>query len=107
MDSSDEELSFFCLMLEDEVIEHRQEVREKRKRKIWIHLICSKRKVFGEYHHLFPDLLADKDKFWGYFRITPDRYFQLLEIIKGDLHIKTTTFREPIGPEERLVVCLR
>lgn len=105
MDSSDEELAFFCLLLEEE--QHRQEIRQKRKRKIWIHPICSKRKIFGEYYHLFPDLLADKTKFWGYFRMTPDRYFQLLEIIKEDLHKKTTTFREPIGPEERLVVCLR
>jgi hypothetical protein len=52
-------------------------------------------------------LLQDEKKFFQYFRMSYDKYSELLEIVQHDLQKQTTTFREPNGPEERLAVCLR
>lgn len=103
MDSSDEELYLLQILLSEEL---RQEKIKRRKRK-WCHEICQKRKEFGEFHTLFKDLLDDEKKFFQYFRMSHEKYCELLEILRQDLQKQTTTFREPIKPEERLAICLR
>lgn len=100
MDSSDEEI-FTVALLCEEVTRPQQ-----RKRK-WVHNICEDRRVHGEYHTLFPQLLLDSDKFFQYFRMSCEKFQELLNIIKDDLTKEDTSFRRSIGPEERLVVCLR
>lgn len=103
MEESDEEVVVACLLAEEEELEK----SVKRKHSIWIHNIFKKRSEHGEYHTLFPDLLNDDTKFFQYFRMSQDKFNYLVDILKPHLLRQNTTYREAIGPEERLAVCLR
>ncbi|KAK9887104.1 hypothetical protein WA026_020048 [Henosepilachna vigintioctopunctata] len=74
---------------------------------MWIHEINSKMLTFGEFHHLFPDLLSDEKKFFKYFRMSPNKFSELLALIRPDKEKRNTTFRPAISSEERLGTCLR
>lgn len=102
MSDSDEEVLFLATVAEAE-----EEEKAKRKRKTWVHEINTNRLTFGEHHHLFPDLLRDRKKFLKYFRMSQDKFYELLELIKPDIEKKDTTFRQAIPSEERLATCLR
>nr|CAI5816827.1 unnamed protein product [Callosobruchus analis] len=69
---------------------------------MWMHNINSKRKQFGEFHHVFPDVFHDRKKFMKCFRMTLEIFFELLHMIKPLIEKHTTKFRETISPEERL-----
>ncbi|CAB3251503.1 unnamed protein product [Arctia plantaginis] len=103
MDSSDEEMLWFQILLEEE----QKNKKRRRVHKVWVHDICQKRNVFGEYHHLFNDLKKDPVKFFEYFRMCFGKFETLLNILREDLQKQTTKFRRPIEPEERLAICLR
>jgi hypothetical protein len=103
MSSSEEELFVIVLVLEEE-----ERKRRKRKhRRYWIHNICSKRNVYGEFHSLFGNLVQDDAKFFQYFRMTHEKIMELFDILEQDITEQNTTFRESIVPTERLAVCLR
>lgn len=78
---------------------------EERSRRYWIHEINRKREVHGEFHHLFPDLLADDEKFFKYFRMSTAKFHELLNMLQ--LRKQNTNFRKAISPEERLAVTLK
>lgn len=106
MEESDEEqfVVVACMLAEEEDLEKKA---NKRKHSIWVHNIFKKRSEHGEYHTLFPDLLNDDTKFFQYFRMSQDKFNYLVDILKPHLLRQNTTYREAIGPEERLAVCLR
>eukprot|EP00102_Acyrthosiphon_pisum_P023738 XP_016660948.1 PREDICTED: uncharacterized protein LOC103309795 [Acyrthosiphon pisum] len=104
MSDSDEEMLFLATIVEAEEEEKEQ---YKRKHNMWVHEINTKRNRFGEHHHLFPDLLKDQKKFLKYFRMSPEKFYRLLNFIKNDIEKKDTTFRKAIPAEERLSICLR
>ena len=78
MSSSDEEVLFLATIVQEEE-------RRVRKRKMWVHEINAKRRTLGEYYHLFPDLLRDRKKFVKYFRMSQEKFYELLEIIRPDV----------------------
>lgn len=78
---------------------------EKTKRRFWIHDINLKREIYGEFYHLFPDLLADNEKFFKYFRMSSEKFYELLQLLP--LRKQNTNFRKAISPEERLAVTLK
>lgn len=53
-----------------------------RPRKFGIHLIIRQRQIFGEYHHLFPQLKMHPDKFFEYMRMNLSTFNRL----KGLIH---------------------
>lgn len=60
-----------------------KEKRARRKHKnTWVHKINVKRKTFGEFPHLFPDLLRDREKFIKYFRMSQEKFYKILENVK-------------------------
>lgn len=86
--------------------EERNQENAKRKRK-WVHEICRKRKRDGEFATLFPDLITHQENFFQYFRITHEKFQELLFLLKTDLTRQNTNFRSSIPPEERLAVTFR
>ncbi|XP_031342315.1 uncharacterized protein LOC116170224 [Photinus pyralis] len=87
---------------------HRRRRRVKKRRNLfWIHPIHTRRPVFGSFNHLFPDLLNDPKKFYNYFRMSPDLFFQLRNLIAERIRKENTNYRAAISPEERLAVFLR
>lgn len=101
MSSSSEEEDLFiltCLQAEDE---------ERWQKRFWVHDINKKRSTYGEFHHLFQDLLQDDVKFYQYFRMSPEKFHELKSIIQDEIKKEDTKMRRPISVEERLAVCLR
>lgn len=100
-DSSEDEVFLLYCWAQEEEEEDARNVRT------WVHDINTKRPVFGEHHHLFPDLLRDKTKFIQYFRMSQERFYELLNLIKPAIERQDTKFRKAISAEERLATCLR
>lgn len=81
------------------------EREERARRRFWVHEINLKRETYGEFHHLFPDLLADDEKFFKYFRMSSVKFYELLKMLP--IRKQNTNFRKAISPEERLAVTLK
>lgn len=103
LSSEDEEVFVVAALL----CEEDDDKNAESKRKFWVHPINKKRRLLGEFHHLFPDLERDHCKFFQYFRMSRMKFQELLDIICPALTFQNTTFRRAVSPEERLAVCLR
>eukprot|EP00112_Aurelia_sp_Birch-Aquarium-sp1_P001674 Seg1181.5 transcript_id=Seg1181.5/GoldUCD/mRNA.D3Y31 product="Protein ANTAGONIST OF LIKE HETEROCHROMATIN PROTEIN 1" protein_id=Seg1181.5/GoldUCD/D3Y31 len=80
----------------------------KKGRRFWVRKIFAERKEKGEYYTLVRDLrLHDQEIFFRYFRMSPTTYEKLLGYVGADLKKVTTKMREPVGPDERLLITLR
>ena len=77
-------------------------------RRFWVRKIFQERKKYGLYHILTDELrLFDKEYFFRFVRMTPQRFEHLLSLVGPHLQQTTTKMREPISPAERLVLTLR
>lgn len=73
-----------------------------------IHEINQNRKVYGEYHHLFPLLRKYPKDFYEYTRMTVETFDYILYKIQPYCNKQWCNFHTcPIEMEERLVVTLR
>lgn len=75
-DSEEEMLLFLATVVEAE----EEKEKLKLKHKFWVHEINTKGPRFGEHHHFFPDLLIDEKMFLKYFRMLPEKFYELLEL---------------------------
>lgn len=76
---------------------------KKRKcRQYWVHDIFQARLEEGEFHTLFKRLVEDEKKFYKYFRMSPQKFNVLLEMVADKLRKQNSRFRQCIGPRERL-----
>lgn len=58
------------------IVEAAEEEMVKQKRKVWVYEINTEKLIFGEHHHLLPDLLRDWKKFLKYFRMSRKKFYQ-------------------------------
>ncbi|KAH7714377.1 nuclease HARBI1-like protein [Aphelenchoides avenae] len=79
--------------------------RMLRRRRFGIHPINRKRRVHGEFHKLVPQLRDDPARFKEYFRLKPEQFDLLLELLHNSLLKRSQ--RAPLPPEERLAITLR
>ena len=85
-----------------------KEENEDTDRRSWVRKIFQERKKYGLYHILTDKLrLFDKDYFFHFVRMTPQRFERLLSLVGPQLQRTTAKMREPISPAERLVLTLR
>lgn len=54
-----------------------------------------------------PKLQEDEERFYIYFRITRNCFYEILDLIKDGIRKMDTNYREAISPEERLVIAVR
>jgi len=59
--------------------------RQQHKHRLWVRDIYRDRETFGEYHHLYPQLREDEDKFFEYFRMSIATFDLLLSKISHRL----------------------
>jgi len=72
-----------------------------------VHEINQLRRQYGEYHHLFPQLKADGERFFQYFRMDIETFTYILGK-KTPLDQELCNLQQQkILPEERLVITLR
>lgn len=81
------------------------EVLMQKKNKCWISSYMKAREQFGEFHNLINKL--DDNKFKNYFRLTRAQFYEVHEMISVDIQKQNTNFRQAIGTQERLAICLR
>lgn len=89
------------------VLDEEEQISLPKARRYWVHPILRQRKRKGEFSTLYKELIDDETKFHRYFRMSPNEFHQLHEILKSDLTKQNTTFRESISSLEKLAVCLR
>jgi hypothetical protein len=68
-----------------------------RKRHLWVHNISSRCESFGDFHNLLDDLLKDEDGFWRYFRMSPDTFKYILELIHTSIKKQIQIFEGPLA----------
>ena len=54
-------------------------------REYWIHPINDARETLGEFHHLFPDLIQDNERFKSYLRMDISTFQTILQFVEEDL----------------------
>ncbi|KAH7720918.1 nuclease HARBI1-like protein [Aphelenchoides avenae] len=79
--------------------------RMLRRRRFGVHPINRKRPAPGEFHKLVPQLRDDPVRFKEYFRLKPEQFDLLLELLHNRL-VKRSQ-RAPLSPEERLAITPR
>ena len=86
----------------------KQKPTKQRTKRFWIREYLKKRKNYGQFHTLFSELrLSDREYFFRYIRISPERFEHLLSLVAAYIQNKACRSRDPISPAERLVVTLR
>ena len=75
-------------------------------RSLWVHPINNLRFEKGEFFMLYPDLRWYEDRFFQWYRMSTRKFDQLLCIVQNALRKQPTNFREPISPEEQLVITI-
>ena len=82
--------------------------KKKKKRKMWVRDIFKGREKQGVYNNLVQEMhLGDRESYFRYMRMSPDRFQHLLSLIEPLVTKETTNFREPISAGERLSITLR
>lgn len=76
-------------------------------RSCWIHEYNMDRPLRGEYSNVYRQARMYEDKFYEYLRMTIQTFDCLLSTLEHRLTKITTKFRQPLTPEERLVITLR
>ncbi|XP_065084914.1 uncharacterized protein LOC135707109 [Ochlerotatus camptorhynchus] len=77
-------------------------------REFGVHPINQKRQIYGEYHHLYPDLVKHPAKFRNYTRMRIETFNYVLGLIEERLTKQWTNFvQQPILPREKLIITLR
>ena len=77
-------------------------------RSMWVHPINKTREDSGEFNTLITRQLVNyPDKFYSYFRMSQEKFHDILEKIKPHIQGEICNYRENLSPEFRLAVCLR
>jgi hypothetical protein len=102
--SEEEEIVIVCLL-------NGENKTRKEGRRIWMHKnICKKSVIHGEFHYtcICPDLLADKEFFYYYYRVNYEKFMTLLGmlVLVHDLSRQNTSLRQATGLKEGLSLCL-
>lgn len=76
------------ILFEEQGMEH----KKKKAQELGAWYISKKRRLCGEFHHLFDDLKKDPAKFIQYFRTSFEAFEKLLNILSKDLYIISALF---------------
>ena len=82
-------------------------VLEKKRRRSWLRDLFQNRETFGAFSTLFKELHNDRELFFKYIRMSPERFGHLLSLVSANIEKGDTNFRKAVLPKERLVVTLR
>jgi len=101
---STKHLAIMAIALEEE---EQETMKDKDKKRVWVHEILKRRKVDGGFYTLCTALEDHEEKFFIYFRMCSYQFNIFLSKIKNDITKQNTHFREAIPAKQKLAVCLR
>ena len=89
-------------ILLDHNVEKAQFQKKKRKSKgFWVRKLFKERKSAGFFHALKRELeILNREYFFRFLRMSPDRYKQLLSIVDPELQRQRTHLHEPMSPSK-------
>ena len=73
---------------------------------MWVHPFNKMRGEKGEFVIHYYDLRQDEDKFFGMYRMSVNKFDELLQLVTPLIERQPNNYRESVSPEERLVVAL-
>ena len=76
-------------------------------REIWIHTLNEDRIEKGKFYNLYLDLRHYPAKFFQFYQMSVKKFDFLLTKLAPQLRKKGTNLRQPISPEQMLVLTLR
>ena len=71
-----------------------------------MHPLNNERLLKGEYYTLTVDLRKYDVRFFGMYRMHVNQFDALVQQLLPELAKQSTNYREPIRPEERLIITL-
>ncbi|XDV45430.1 hypothetical protein PO909_013534 [Leuciscus waleckii] len=77
------------------------------RRRMWVHPINLRRRLFGAFHNLVAELRLDNDRHLTYFRMSAEQMDELLSVVGPELTRQSTNYRAAIEPKQRLAITLR
>lgn len=93
---------------DDEILSANFYLKLLQKKRVGVHKINRGRRNFGEYHHLFPQLKLNRERFFQYMRMELHTFNYILQKIQNRISKSWCNLhQQPIFEEERLVICLR
>lgn len=84
-----------------------RERRRKKNRRYWVHPLNISRLTSGQFYVLFNDFKCDREKFFNYFRMSPNSFDELLTLLTPHISAMDTNMRLCIPSNEKLAVTLR
>ena len=89
-------------ILLDHMLKKRNSKKKKRKSKrFWVRKLFKERKSAGFFHALTRELeILNREYFFRFLRMSPDRYKQLLSIVDPELQRQRTHLHEPMSPSK-------
>ena len=76
-------------------------------RTIWVHPLNEDCVLKGEFYTLYPDLRLYPKKFFSFYQMSVRKFDYLLQLCEPRLKKEITNLRQPISPEQCLVLTLR
>ncbi|XP_035225151.1 uncharacterized protein LOC118197725, partial [Stegodyphus dumicola] len=82
----------------------REAKRSGSERKWWVRPIYLNRQDQGAQQNLINEMrLQDTESFFNFFRMTPQKFDELLSVVGPRITMKATSFRNPISAQERKI----
>ena len=82
------------------------ELQNNNVRWMWVHPIYHNREEHGEYFTLYREYRQYDEKFFGWYRMTVEKFDDLLEMVEPQLRRQGCYFHEPVCAEEMLVITI-
>ncbi|XP_035709493.1 uncharacterized protein LOC118436159 [Folsomia candida] len=89
------------------ILLRRRLIRQRSKRKCWIHPLNLLRPTLGEHLKLEMMYTSYPDKFFEYTPMTPIQFDKVLGMVTLDITLQDTNYRLSIPPRHRLFIGLR
>ena len=102
----DDEMDILIVMylLLAAVIIHRRRIAERGR--LWVHPMNQERDTSGLWISKIANLRMSPERFFQYFRMTPESFDYLLDLIRSDITKEDTVMHKAITPDLRLAITL-
>ncbi len=81
--------------------------KKRKRRSCWVHPLNLERAARGLFHTLFDDLQVHGPKFFQYYRMSRNTFYEILDGITDKIQKTDTIMRLSIPPNERLALTIR
>ena len=84
------------------MIKKRRLKRLRKRKRYWVRDLYMRRAESGAYTTLFRDLNDDREMYFRYLRMSPDKFSHPLGLVQNKITKQDTKFRKAIKAEEKL-----